>query len=102
MGAAVFCTDDDILAVRPKMIMMFLASVMLVDQRLNTERGTGDEVRGDCSIVIYGCEGTTFTLGACPLMAFPRLAKKRIRRLPKSTCLCVLALMLAMEWNFIS
>ena len=45
MGAAVFCTDDDILAVRPKMIMMFLASVMVVDQKLNAERsGAAAEV----------------------------------------------------------
>lgn len=38
MGAAVFCTHEDILDVRPKMIMMFIASVMLVDQRLIQER----------------------------------------------------------------
>ncbi len=36
MGAAVFCTWEDINSVRPKMIMMFLASVMLVDQRLTS------------------------------------------------------------------
>lgn len=33
MGAAVFLTWEDILAVRPKMIMMFCASVMVVEQQ---------------------------------------------------------------------
>ena len=53
MGAAVFCTHEDILDVRPKMIMMFIASVMLVDQRLiqeREERSTGaiaEEGEGD-------------------------------------------------------
>jgi hypothetical protein len=32
LGAAVFCTHEDIVAVRPKMILMFVASLMLLER----------------------------------------------------------------------
>jgi hypothetical protein len=37
MGAAVFCTFEDIVTVKPKMIMMFVASVMLVDRQRKSQ-----------------------------------------------------------------
>lgn len=48
MGAAVFCTFEDIVRVRPRMIGNFIASIMLVDKNrraaLNaTKGGDGDD-----------------------------------------------------------
>ena len=55
MGAAVFCTHEDILDVRPKMIMMFIASVMLVDQRLIQEREERTAGIAEVRLWLSGC-----------------------------------------------
>lgn len=54
MGAAVFCTWEDIVAVRPKMIMMLVASVMVVDNKRREAAGGAADEDDDDAYAEYG------------------------------------------------